>query len=995
MNNTSKITLSIIILLSAIFIITKHISKDVLYEYKEMFSENEEEEENEKEERAEEKFSATGAFEYLMRIRTNQNSKTIDILDIKKAEKEITQLKSKKSKDTPWILRGPDNIGGRTRALLIDKNNSNLIFAGGVGGGIWKSTTAGQYWSRVEYEGATPEDFANLVVSSICQASNGDIYFGTGEGFSPNHGTNLYTPMIMGAGIWKSTDNGQSFFKLSSTSDDKETFSIVNKLAADPFDKNIIYAATKKGLKITTNGGVSWQDAPMKSSIFNKKFSTDVKVATDGTVVASVNNRCLLRKAGADKFINKSGLDEEDGGKLITIADVGRLEFAFSPQDPNVIFCAVATEDGKLRNIYKSKDKGDTWIIIGKGGSSLFQPLGDQGNYNLCISVNPLNKNQVFLGGIDLWVGEKARMGNLFAWNQISLWSLDERNPNYIHADLHTIIFDPKEPQTMFIGNDGGISCGYLNKNNIEYQFHTLNKNYNATQFYAVSCNSKGYLLGGSQDNGSIIIDGVGNTDSNGRKILGGDGGHTAMSQINPSIAFATIYYGGLWRNNDKNYSDWNTFYNSDIADYQGWTSGTWEPETQQASFVTPITYWETYNDINTIDTAYFIARKHYHTDTTIIVKSHNIYNADISLTLDKEYNNNDTIFYKDTYSSLFALGMKRNIWLTRKAANWHSPIALKDWWRVIKRGTLSNNEYITQMEFSYNGNHLFFSTSNNDIYRLSNLNNARTYDDADYIHGKNIITKLTKIGSSGSRVITDIAVDPNNINNIIITLGNYGNNKYVYICTSSTTVTSNNSLNNFFDITGNLPKIPTYCALFEMGKQVKNIILGTDMGIFTSNNVFEQVSNTNVEWTPKQEGIGNVPVFQITQQTKEYKGTNNYGRIYIATHGLGIFEDRTYESVPKENYNEKVAVYNDIKLSIFPNPVTTNAKVRITSSSNKNITLKIINLSGQIVKNISKQHIYTGQNTVNIQLNDIKKGVYLLNLNTNNFNKTIRFIKN
>jgi photosystem II stability/assembly factor-like uncharacterized protein len=955
--------------------------------------EKEYENEYEEEEFEKEEFSAQGAYEYLQRIRTNQYSKSIDLSDIRRAESKIKELKARKSiKENPWILRGPDNIGGRTRALLIDRDNSNLMFAGGVGGGVWKSTTAGQYWERVEYDGATPEDFANLIVSSICQSINGDIYFGTGEGFSPNHGTNLYTPMILGAGIWKSTDRGQSFFKLTSTNDD--AFSLVNKLAADSLNKDIIYAATKGGLKVTKDGGLSWDNAPMDNPIFNNQYSTDVKTAKDGAVIASVNNRCLVKKAGDTKFINKSGLDEEDGGDLITIANVGRLEFAYAPQDPNTIFCVVATEDGGLRNIYKSVNGGDSWIIIGKGESSLFQPLGDQGKYDLCISVNPQNKNQVFLGGIDLWVGDKAKTGNLFAWNQVSLWSLDERNPNYIHADLHTIIFDPKNPKTMFIGNDGGVSCGYIDKDNIDFQFHTLNKNYNATQFYSIACNSKGNLLGGTQDNGSIIIDGAGNTDSNGRKILGGDGGHSAMSQINPSIAFATIYYGGLWRNNDKDFADWNTFYNSDIADYQGWTSGTWEPETQQASFVTPIAYWETDKHINTIDTISFLARKYYPADTTIVVKSHNIYNANITLKLYKEYNINDTIFYKDTYTSLFALGMKRNIWLTRKASNWNSPIAQKDWWRAIKRGTLSRNEYITQMEFSTDGNHLFFSTSENDIYRLSNLNNALTYDDADYIYGKNIITKLTKIGNAGARTITDIAIDPNNIDNIIVTLGNYGNNNYVYMCSKASTVNESANLSNFIDITGNLPKIPTYCALFEMNKQTKEVMLGTDMGVFVSNNVFAQVSNTNTEWEPKQNGIGNVPVFQITQQTKTYPWTVNYGRIYIGTHGLGIFEDRTYESISDNNNHRETISNTNITAKIFPNPVTNNAKVSITSNITTNVKIDIINMSGQIVKSIDKQRLINGSNTISLQLNDIEQGVYLLKIDTDNTNRVIRFMK-
>ena len=73
---------------------------------------------------------------------------------------------------------GPDNVGGRTRAILIDKDNSNLIYAGGVSGGLWKSNNAGLTWNIIP--GTDQLEFSGVV--STCQTSNGDIYFGTGEG---------------------------------------------------------------------------------------------------------------------------------------------------------------------------------------------------------------------------------------------------------------------------------------------------------------------------------------------------------------------------------------------------------------------------------------------------------------------------------------------------------------------------------------------------------------------------------------------------------------------------------------------------------------------------------------------------------------------------------------------------------------------------------------------------------------------------------------------
>ncbi len=40
---------------------------------------------------------------------------------------------------TPWVERGPDNVGGRTRAIMFDPNDptNKKVWAGGATGGLW------------------------------------------------------------------------------------------------------------------------------------------------------------------------------------------------------------------------------------------------------------------------------------------------------------------------------------------------------------------------------------------------------------------------------------------------------------------------------------------------------------------------------------------------------------------------------------------------------------------------------------------------------------------------------------------------------------------------------------------------------------------------------------------------------------------------------------------------------------------------------------------
>jgi hypothetical protein len=112
--------------------------------------------------------------------------------------------------DIGWDARGPCNIGGRTKALAIDVTNENIIHAGCVSSGMWKSTDAGASWTKT-----TASDQLHSV-SCIAQneyPGNEDIwYYGTGEW----GGGSASVPLSAGAtyrgdGIFKSTDNGENW----------------------------------------------------------------------------------------------------------------------------------------------------------------------------------------------------------------------------------------------------------------------------------------------------------------------------------------------------------------------------------------------------------------------------------------------------------------------------------------------------------------------------------------------------------------------------------------------------------------------------------------------------------------------------------------------------------------------------------------------------------------------------------------------------------------
>ena len=155
----------------------------------------------------EESQSFKGAYEYMMSLKADPATGKIPydlVLNAKQEVSDILRTRSAAATSLLWAEMGPDNVGGRTRAILIDKDNTDKIFAGGVSGGLWLSLNAGLNWNIVE--GTDALDFSGVV--SICQASNGDIYFGTGEGSTVGSfgGNSNGSTGIIGGGIYKSTD---------------------------------------------------------------------------------------------------------------------------------------------------------------------------------------------------------------------------------------------------------------------------------------------------------------------------------------------------------------------------------------------------------------------------------------------------------------------------------------------------------------------------------------------------------------------------------------------------------------------------------------------------------------------------------------------------------------------------------------------------------------------------------------------------------------------
>jgi photosystem II stability/assembly factor-like uncharacterized protein len=456
-----------------------------------------------------------------------------------------------KSVQPQWVERGPSDVGGRTRAILVDRRDpsGNTVWAGGVSGGLWKCTnflSADAYWTLVG------DGFKSIAISCIVQHPDQpeEMYFSTGEGW-------FNFDAARGLGIWKSTDGGNSWSQLPSTNNG--SFSYVQKLLFD--DAGRLLAGTiHSGLLRTADGGNTWQK--LLGSNFNGGYSdrvADIELATDGTLYVSFgiysSDGIYQSTDGGETWVD---LIEESEG--LPQENFSRIEMATAPSNPLVAYAVFTDiETNESMGIYKTLDGGLNWDSIPEP-----QAIGmddftrDQAWYDLILLVNPEDENEVMVGGIDL---HRTTNGGT-SWSQISKWN----GYPYVHADQHQLVSLFGDFSHIIVGNDGGV---FLLKED-EFEGFTptaKNQNYNITQFYHADLHPEAespVVIAGSQDNGTqyFYADEFGPTV----EVTGGDGGFCHIDQNEPNIQISSYVYNEYFVTNDG----WNSYDQVSIGEEAG-----------------------------------------------------------------------------------------------------------------------------------------------------------------------------------------------------------------------------------------------------------------------------------------------------------------------------------------------------------------------------------------------------------------------------------------
>ena len=350
----------------------------------------------------------------------------------------IGEKKEKEFGALEYRLIGPA-VGGRITAVAGVPENPLVFYAGAAQGGMWKSVDGGREWQPLFDEEATQ----SIGSFALAPSDPNVIYVGSGE-------ANPRGNVAIGLGIWKSVDAGatwQQVLKLRGQ---------IGQMIVHPTNPEIAFAAVlgspfgpseTRGVYRTVDGGKNWQRVLFKNT------------------------------------------------------DTGASDIAFDPNNPNILFAGLwqfrrtpwsATSGGSGSGLWRSADGGTTWTQL--SGSGL--PEGEWGKVG--VGVAPSDSNRVY-ALIEAEQGGLFRSDNAGAkWERINshralrqrhwyytTFTIDPTNADVLwfpqvpllksidggktvsrvmgthHGDHHDVWIDPKQPQRMIDGNDGGIDLSF------------------------------------------------------------------------------------------------------------------------------------------------------------------------------------------------------------------------------------------------------------------------------------------------------------------------------------------------------------------------------------------------------------------------------------------------------------------------------------------------------------------------------------------------------
>lgn len=450
---------------------------------------------------------------------------------------------------------GPANMGGRIVDLAVVEKNPDTYYVAAATGGLWKTTDAGNSWTPL-----TDHFTCSIGAVAVSQSNPDVVWMGAGE-------ANPRNSVSWGDGVYKSLDAGKTWSHMGL----KDTQHI-GRIVIHPTNPQIVYVAAlghiwapnaERGLFKTDDGGKTWQHV---LKLDNETGCIDVAIdpQTPDTLYAAAYAVKRDGFSGGDpikQYGPKAGLYKTtDGGakweKLtngLPTNQYGRCGVTVWQKDPKVVFAVVQSEKtgvgtkgnppnnkAEIDNggIFRSDDRGATWTQL---NSLVPRPF-----YYGQIRVDPTDDQQIYVLGTSFHVSKDG--GKTFSGGAQKKGAAGggKGAGGGMHPDHHAMWINPKDPNHVIVGNDGGL---YISKN--KALSFTPNRGMPLGQFYAIAVDMKKpyRVYGGLQDNGSwggpsATRNDVGITLADWRSINGADGFHCQCDPDDVNTVYAESQYG-------------------------------------------------------------------------------------------------------------------------------------------------------------------------------------------------------------------------------------------------------------------------------------------------------------------------------------------------------------------------------------------------------------------------------------------------------------------
>ena len=412
--------------------------------------------------------------------------------------------------------------------LLIHPDNPDVVTVGVTGHlysknnerGIYKTTDGGKTWKQTLYV-----DDMSGIIDLQQNPNNYNIMFATS--WTKDRKAWHFLGNGSNSAIYKSTDAGETWTKVSTEKSGFPNGDGVGRIGIAVFNDNVVYAIHDNQYRRLKKSSTSDNNKGLDKGDFKSMSTSDFLALDDKKLTTFLRSNRFQEKysAKAVKAMVRSG--------KVKPADLAKYL-----ENPNAVSFDTPVIGAE---VYKSTDGGQTWEKTHEG--FLDGIYSSYGYYFGHIHVSPADENDIYIYGVPIVKSKDG--GKTFT-------SISAEN---VHADHHSLWINPKNPNHLVNGNDGGVNISYDDGEN-----WIKNNSPSVGQFYAINVdNEKTYnVYGGLQDNGVWV--GANNTRENKgwlqrgqypwKSIMGGDGMQIQIDSRNSNMVYTGFQFGSYFRLN-------------------------------------------------------------------------------------------------------------------------------------------------------------------------------------------------------------------------------------------------------------------------------------------------------------------------------------------------------------------------------------------------------------------------------------------------------------